>query len=648
MTDSSDRAPERALHFQPEWCRVTLASIGDAVITTDNLGRVTFLNSVAESLTGWLQQGAEGVPLETVFRIVNEDTRHTVESPTIRALRDGVVVGLANHTLLIAKDGSERPIDDSAAPIRNAKGEVAGVVLVFRDVTERRAQESSLSDALAYAQSIIATLREPFIALDKDLRVRTANDAYYRIFQATKAETEGRFFCDLEEGQWDVAGLRQRLENVAADHHPIHDLEIAQSFSKLGRRIMVLNARRFVSKNSFPDLVLLAIEDVTERRQLERAKMQSEILADLHRRKDEFLAMLSHELRNPLAPIQNAVHILRLKHDDDPIQQQARTVIERQVGQMTALINDLLEVSRITTGRIQLHQERIVLQGVAKRAVDSARPLIDQRKHTLMLSLPAESLWLHADAARIEQVLVNLLNNAAKYTHEGGRIWLTVQQEGSEAVIRVRDTGFGIPPELLPHIFDLFTQADRTLDRSEGGLGIGLALVERLVVMHSGKIEANSTPGQGSEFIVTLPCVEAPTATPSPPETGEAKAPPLRVLVVDDNVDAAQTLATLLKAYGHEAQAVYDGPTAVEAARAYRPNLILLDIGLPEMDGFEVAKKVREEPELSSVVLVALTGYGQETDKQRSEEAGFDHHLVKPADFSKVKEILASVAQGGA
>ena len=352
------------------------------------MGRITFLNSVAESLTGWTQQEAEGVPLETVFKIVNEDTRNTVESPTIRALRDGVIVGLANHTLLIAKDGTERPIDDSAAPIRNAKGEVAGVVLVFRDVTERREQENSLSDALKYAQSIIATLREPFIALDKDLRVRTANDAYYRIFHTSKAETEGHLFCELEGGQWNVAGLRQRLENVVADHHPINDFEIAQSFSKLGHRVMVLNATRFVSKNSFPDLLLLAIEDVTERRQLERAKIQAEISADLHRRKDEFLAMLSHELRNPLAPIQNAVHILRLKPEDDPIQQQARTIIERQVGQMTALVNDLLEVSRITTGRIQLRQDRIVLQGVVERAVESARPLIEQRRHTLTVSLP--------------------------------------------------------------------------------------------------------------------------------------------------------------------------------------------------------------------------------------------------------------------
>ena len=229
-----------SLHSQPEWCRVTLASIGDAVITTDTQGRVTFLNSVAESLTGWTQAEAEGVSLESVFRIINEDTRRTVESPTIRALRDGVIVGLANHTLLIAKDGTERPIDDSAAPIRNANGEVSGVVLVFRDVTERREQENSLLDALSYAQSIIAALREPFITLDKDLRVRTANDAYYRTFHVSKAETEGHIFCELEGGQWNVPGLRQRLQNVLADHHSVTDFEVAQSFSKLGHRIMVL------------------------------------------------------------------------------------------------------------------------------------------------------------------------------------------------------------------------------------------------------------------------------------------------------------------------------------------------------------------------------------------------------------------------
>ena len=469
--------------------------------------------------------------------------------PRFARLRDGLVVGLANHTLLIAKDGTERPIDDSAAPIRNDKSAVAGVVLVFRDVTERREQEHSLSDALKYSQSIIATLREPFLALDMELRIRTANDAYYRVFQTAKGETEGKSFWEIEDGQWDVAGLRQKLETLSNDHSPITDLEIAKTFSKLGHRVMVLNASRFVSLNNFPQSILVAIDDVTDRRQLQRSRLQAEILADQHRRKDEFLAMLSHELRNPLAPIQNAIHILRLKPDDDPIQRQARQIIERQVGQLTALVNDLLEVSRITTGRIHLRLEHVVLQGIVERAVEAAMPVIEARKLALHVSVPEPLIWLNADSHRIEQVIVNLLNNAAKYTPDGGSIWLTVEAQGAEAVIRVRDKGIGIPPDLLPRIFDLFTQADRSLDRAQGGLGIGLALVERLVVMHGGHVTAKSKVGQGSEFIVRVPVAQPP------PDKGAASrgavpavgASALRILVVDDNIDAAGTLATLLR-----------------------------------------------------------------------------------------------------
>ena len=314
---------------------------------------------------------------------------------------------------------------------------------------------------------------------------------------------------------------------------------------------------------------------------------------------------------------------------------------------MTALVNDLLDVSRITTGRIQLHPDRLFLQGIVQRAVEAAHPLIEQRRHDLTVSLPPQPIWVLADAARLEQVIVNLLNNAAKYTLEEGRIWLTVERANDDAEIRVRDTGVGIAPEILPRIFDLFTQAERTLDRSQGGLGIGLALVQRIVELHHGTVEAHSTPGQGSEFVVRLPSVSAPVSD-SPlrsPETGARSSPSLRVLVVDDNVDSARTLAMLLQANGHQVESAYDGPTALETARSYRPNLILLDLGLPGMDGFEVAKRIRRQLELGDVVLVALTGYGQEADQHRSKEAGFDHHLVKPADFGKVKEILATVAQ---
>jgi CheY-like chemotaxis protein/nitrogen-specific signal transduction histidine kinase len=381
---------------------------------------------------------------------------------------------------------------------------------------------------------------------------------------------------------------------------------------------------------------------------------QAAALADLDRRKDEFLAMLSHELRNPLAPILNAALLLRLHSNrnrlqgiENPVLQQSATVIERQVGQLTLIVDELLEVSRITTGRIQLHQERIAVGVVVENAVATVRSLIDQRKHYLTVSLPTQAIWLHADAARLEQVVVNLLTNAAKYTDLGGHIWVTVQQEGEEAVLHVRDTGVGIAPEVLPRIFDLFTQAERSLDRAQGGLGIGLALVRRLVEMHGGTVAASSALGQGSEFVVRLPAVPPPQPQSSAPlfEKAQPTGPSLRVLVVDDNVDTVTTLALLVRECGHDVRTAYDGLAVLEAALDYRPNVVLLDIGLPGLNGFEVAKRMRQQPALQTAVLVAMTGYGQESDRQRSQEAGFDHHLVKPGDFGKVLQILATVSQ---
>ena len=386
-----------------------------------------------------------------------------------------------------------------------------------------------------------------------------------------------------------------------------------------------------------------AVIDITARKQAE------EKLAELDRRKDEFLAMLSHELRNPLAPILNAVQLLQLQKGENSVQQKALAIIERQVGQLTHLVDDLMEVSRTITGRIQLRQEQVTVSGIVERAVETARPLIDQRKHELTVSLPPDPIWLYADAARLEQVVTNLLTNAAKYTNEGGHIWLSAQQEGDKAVLRVRDTGLGITPAFLPHIFDLFTQAERSSDRSQGGLGIGLALAKRLVEMHEGTIGVSSTLGQGSEFVVSLavcpPGALSLKTQPPPTEIAKPTGPVLRVLVVDDNVDAATVLEMLLQEAGHLVRMAHTGPTALAAALEYRPDVMLLDIGLPELDGFEVAKRIRQEPVLHNIVLVAMTGYGRKTDRQRSQEAGFDHHLVKPADFGKVRQILAEVSE---
>ena len=508
--------------------------------------------------------------------------------------------------------------------------------------------EWDLAKALAYSNDIIATLREPFLVLDADLRVKTANRSFYDSFYVTQEETENRLVYDLGNGQWDIPALRKLLDEVLSRNQSVHDFEVEHSFPTLGPKTMLLNARPFPPDSKHPELILLAVYDITA------ARHRADELADLDRRKDEFLAMLSHELRNPLAPILNAALLLRLRSSrnrlqgiEDPVVHQSASIIERQVGQLARIVDELLEVSRITTGRIQLHPTRIALRVVVENAVGTVRALIDQRQHQLTMSLPAQAVWVHADAARMEQVVVNLLTNAAKYTDPGGKIWLTLQPEGTEAVLRVRDTGVGIAPELLPRIFDLFTQAERSLDRAQGGLGIGLALVQRLVEMHGGTVGVSSVLGQGSEFVVRLPLVPPPQSQPSAPPT--VQAPPvgrsLRVMVVDDNVDTVATLALLVRESGHEVRTAYDGLAVLEAALDYRPHVVLLDIGLPGLNGLAVAKQLRQQPTLKQLVLVAMTGYGQESDRQRSREAGFDHHLVKPGDFGKVLQILATAAE---
>jgi PAS domain S-box-containing protein len=768
----------QALYEQREWLRVTLASIGDAVITTDTEGRVTFLNSTAETLTGWTHEDAAGQPLEAVFAIVSEESRQTVENPVARALREGLVVGLANHTLLIARDGTERPIDDSAAPIRNTQGQVAGCMLVFRDITERRRAERRVQHTLAYAEDILATVREPLLVLDQELRVQRANHSFYRSFGVTEAETVNRLVYELGNGQWNIPRLRELLENVLPQNHVFDDFEVEHDFPVIGPKSMLLNARRVRQSDGAQDgLILLAIEDITERKRAaaallgselryrrlfetardgilildgntgmiidansfigeitgydqdyflgkelwqiglfedteasqmafqelqweeyiryhhlplktrdghgaevefisnvyemdgkrviqcnirdisERRRMEQEIeqqaqeLADLHRRKDEFLAMLSHELRNPLAPIVNALHLLRLQRNENPVQREARDVIERQTARLTLLVDDLLEVSRITTGRIHLRRERVAVSGIVEQAVETVHPMIEQRRHGLTVSLPPEPLWLDADAVRMEQVVVNLLSNAAKYTDDGGCIWLTAQQEGDEATLRVRDTGVGVAPEFLPRIFDLFTQAERSLAHSQSGLGIGLSLVRAIVEMHGGRVEAHSAgAGQGSEFIVHLPVAPSSVRQPAPPpaDVAEPVTGSLRLLFVDDNADTRRITLKLLESYGYQTRTAHDGPSALETATEFLPDVALLDIGLPGMDGYEVAKRMRQEPILQNVVLVAITGYGLESDRRRSQEAGFDHHLVKPVDFQALLELLAAIAEARA
>jgi PAS domain S-box-containing protein len=517
------RAEEELVRAK-EWLRVTLASIGDAVITTDTEGRVSSLNPVAELLTGWTAKDAQGEPLERVFQIVNEDSREPVENPALRSLREGKVVGLANHTVLISKDETERAIDDSAAPIKDEQGKIIGVVLIFRDVSERRQAEARFRQLADENARLVATLKES------------------------------------------------------------------------------------------------------------------------DRRKDEFLAMLAHELRNPLAPIRNGVQIFRAKAPPVKELQWATEVIDRQVNQMTRLVDDLLDLSRITLGKIELRKERVDLAAIVNSAVEASRSLIEKSGHELTVTISPQPIQLEADFTRLSQVLMNLLNNAAKYMDQAGHVWVTAEREDDGVLIRVKDTGIGIPTEMLPCIFDMFTQVDRSLERSKGGLGLGLTLVQRLVEMHGGTVEAHSEgAGLGSEFVVRLPATGADEDQgPAAGAAAEVAAPAaLRILVVDDNQDAAESLGMLLGLKGNEVRTAHDGLEAVEAAAAFQPDVVLLDIGLPKLNGYEAARQIREQPGCTGVVLIALTGWGQDEDRRRSREAGFDHHMTKPVELADLQKLLA-------
>jgi PAS domain S-box-containing protein len=634
---------------QRERLRVTLDSIGDGVIATDADGKVTLLNPVAESLTGWTNTTAAGQPLDKVFSIVNEFTRQQAENPVARVLREGVVVGLANHTILISKDGVERFIDDSAAPIRDKEGKVTGVVLVFRNASEQRQAEQ----ARQRNEEILKLVHQIGKIGHWEWNAITDENKWSPEIEALYGLPPGGF-----EGSYQGWVKLVHPDDLAKAEADVQDaLKTGKYFTEFrviwpDGSVHWLETRANVLKGDQGKGVrIIGVNmDVTERKRVEqelrhsREELQQRIdqLAEADRRKNEFLATLAHELRNPLAPIRTGLQILRLATDPAE-REQARDMMDRQVAQLVRLVDDLLDISRISRNKLELRTARIALSSVIENAIETARPLIAAKGHTLTVQLPPESLYLDADLTRLAQVFWNLLNNSAKYTDPGGHITLNAERQGDEVVVRIKDTGIGIPAVVLPRLFEIFSQVDQSLERSQGGRGIGLALVKGLVEMHGGTVEAHSAgPGTGSEFVVHLALAqEEVNAVNRPVREAPAATVRRRKLVVDDNRDAAASLAMMLSLLGHDTRIAHDGLDALELAEAFRPELVLLDIGLPRLNGYDSCRRIRQQLWGKEILIVAVTGWGQEEDRRRSQEAGFDRHLVKPVAMAALEQLLA-------
>ncbi len=859
---------------------ITLASIRDAVISTDAEGRVTYLNGVAEDLTGWSLAEASGRPLHEIFQIVDEHSRRARENPAGQALRDGETVALSNHVILIARDGKERPIDERAAPILDISGNPVGAVLVFRDVTERKRAE----EAQARLAAIVESSDDAIISKTLDGTILSWNSGAERLFGHHAAEAIGRPITlivpadRLDEETWILDRVRcgdrihhfetvrvtkdGRLVNISLTVSPVRDAEgrivgaskvardITQrkhaeeairqrderiqlflgnatdyaviicdsedrivewlggaeritgwrsdevqgklvdliftdqdreagvpgkeaetavktgraesarwhvrrdgsrffaegvavalrgeagelrgigkvfrdatsqkvSQAELSRDALLLasvrdsvvvtdpkgivtywnegasqlfgwNAEEMVGRNicdrfKEPTRSLMVVQfhertsavewcgeyqdyrkdgssvwidarvckvtdaegaivgvlevshEITER------KCAEDAMRDANRKKDEFIAMLAHELRNPLAPIRNGLQVMRFGASDPDSMRQASTMMERQLGHMVRLIDDLLDVSRISRNKMELRKERVTLSDVVTSAVETARPLIDAGGHSFSVSLPHSPILLDADLTRLAQVFGNLLCNSAKYTPPGGHIWLEAKQRGNDAFISISDNGIGIPPESLANVFDMFTQVDRSIERNTGGLGIGLALVKGLVEMHNGTVSVVSPGlGRGTTFTVRLPalenaCERAEENIQEEPSTAGMKR---RFLVVDDNKDSATTMAMMLKLVGNEVRTANDGFEALNVSEQFRPQVILMDLGMPKLNGYKATRLIREQPWGRSITIIALTGWGQENDRAQSREAGCNGHLVKPVSLPDLEKLL--------
>ncbi|CAN7520371.1 PAS domain S-box protein [Massilia sp. LjRoot122] len=628
---SETREAETALQASEERFQALVKGFAQAVWETDADGVMRTESPSWRALTG--QGPGESLGFGWA-NAVHPDDRHFILRHWHEALGAGSPVN-AEYRLRQA-GGGWRWTNVRAAPVRNPDGSVARWVGMNIDVDARRQAEAALRESEGRFRVLAEASPALIFQLDEQGQVSYANRrSFEMVGLQVGANPDGGWGTLLhpddgpryiEQVRAAIAGrssLQQRVRARAADGRwHWFESHLAPLFGQGG---------------AYRGHVGIAI-DVTVAVQAEQA------LREADRRKEEFLATLAHELRNPLAPISNAVHLLR-RPDGRRTADRMVEMVGRQVRQMVRLVDDLMDVSRITQGKLELRREPLSLAEVLSMAVETSMPAIEAGRHELTVSLPEETLVLEADKVRLTQVFGNMLNNAARYTDRGGRIWLAAWREGAQVVVSVRDSGIGIPAAKLPHVFEMFSQAHRDSARGQAGLGIGLTMVRSLVELHGGSVEARSEGlGQGSEFIVRLPLAEAPQALPQQPG-GPAEAPleGRRILVVDDNGDAAESLALLLESSGAEVRTAREGPAGLALAREFAPHAVLLDLGMPGMDGFEVARRLRAEPRHAGLAIIALTGWGQEEDRRRTRDSGFDQHLTKPVDVGQLLDILVRI-----
>jgi PAS domain S-box-containing protein len=631
---------------QAERERALLASIiessGDAIVSKTSEGIIRSWNRGAERLFGFTQAEAVGQPITLII----PSDRHAEETEILARLRRGERIE-HYETIRIARDGRRIDISLTVSPLFDSAGNFIGAAKIARDITERKLAQHQLRESEARFRGLIEMLPVGVYACEAPSGTVTFyNDQAARLWgrAPTKGDTDQRFCGAFKLYSTDGTFMPHERSPMAAalrEGRRFRNQEVTIERPDGSRITALVNIDPITDAGGN---VVAAVNTFLDMTALKRAQQQ---LKDAGRRKDEFLATLAHELRNPLAPLSNGLHILRMYGHDGIEAVQVLEMMERQVAHMVRLVDDLLELSRISRGKIALKREPIAVATVIGNALETSRPVIEAEGHSLHLALPEEDVLVKGDLIRLSQVFSNLLNNAAKYTEKGGRISVAATRAGAEVHIAVRDTGIGIPGEMLPRVFDMFSQIDHPLRPGQQGLGIGLNLVRSLVGMHGGTVEARSEgPGHGSEFIVRLPILQARSTGVNGDlaavDNNVAPRSVRRILCVDDNRDVADSLAKMLGLLDADVETAYDGPSALDAMKRFRPSIVLMDLGMPGMDGGEVARRIRQDPAYDNVLLIAITGWGQADDRQRSRDAGFDHHLVKPVDMSALQTLLGS------